>query len=78
MMYFGFQGKLSGEFHPFVLLPDGRIDFGSGYDDQERYYTTNILEKTIELQTIFTANERDDETGKVREYVYSIIKIAEL
>jgi hypothetical protein len=74
--YFGFQGTLSDELHPFVLRPDGRLDYGSNYeDDQDRFIICNILNKKIELGTIFTTRERDPETDRVREYVYSIKKI---
>ena len=76
--YFGFQGLLSGELYPFVLYPDGRLDFGSGYDDDDRYTSSNILDKAIERGAIFTTRERDPDTDRVREYVYVIKQIVTL
>jgi hypothetical protein len=39
--YFGFQGTLNGELRPFVLRPEGQLDYGSDYeDDQDRFITT--------------------------------------
>ena len=32
---------------PFVMDPNGQVDFGTGYDGGDRYYETNIL--TLEL-----------------------------
>lgn len=78
-VYFGFQGSLSGELSPFVLRPEGQLDYGSGYeDDQDRYVTCNILTKKIERGTIFTTKERDPETDRLREYVYIVKRIVPL
>ena len=77
--YLGFQGTLSGELSPFVLLPDGRLDFGVAYEiDADRYTTINILSKEIELGTLFTTSEVDPDTDKSREYVYAIRQIVPL
>lgn len=37
---------------PFVLDPNGSVDFGSGYDGEDRYYETDLggLELTIGQQ----------------------------
>src|SRR6516164_8832535 len=75
-IHFGFQGKLANELHPFILRPDGRLDYGSDFDDdKDRFITCNILTKKIELGTIFTTRERDPDTDKFREYVYTIKRI---
>src|SRR5262245_51121226 len=77
--YFGFQGTLNDELRPFVLRPDGQLDFGSKYeDDRDRFVPCNILSKKIELGTIFTTRERDPETDKFPEYVYRIKQIVRL
>ena len=77
--YFGFQGTLTGELRPFVLRPDGRLDYGSEYeDDNDRFIACNILDKKIELGAIFTTEERDPDTDRFREYIYSVKKIVRL
>jgi hypothetical protein len=32
---------------PFILLPNGKLDFGSEYEIEDRFGTTNIHSKTI-------------------------------
>jgi hypothetical protein len=34
---------------PFVLDPNGEVDFGTGYDGQDRYYQTNIAEVDLAI-----------------------------
>ncbi len=46
--YYGlWQDKEAETRCPFVMDSNGAVDFGTGYDGQDRYYETNILE--IEL-----------------------------
>ena len=51
--YFGlWQDKHEDVRCPFVMDPNGAVDFGTGYDGEDRYYETNIatLELTIGQQ----------------------------
>lgn len=78
MRYLGFFSGDFGERYPFILLEDGRIDFGSDYD-VERFASTNLLShKRIAVGEMFTTNEIDEDTEREREFVYSIQKIIDL
>jgi hypothetical protein len=46
--YFGlWQDKDNETRCPFVMDPNGSVDFGTGYDGQDRYYETNILQTEL-------------------------------
>ena len=48
--FFGFTGQMPASFYPFVLLADGRIDFGSDYPDEDvRFIRTDIRERPVRL-----------------------------
>jgi hypothetical protein len=34
---------------PFTLSPEGQVDFGAGYDEADRYYETDMLEKEMSV-----------------------------
>ena len=75
MAFLGFQGTLNGELNPFVLLPDGRLDFGVSIEADDRFTLVNILSKQIEVGAMLTTEEYDPDTGRRREYVYAITQI---
>lgn len=56
MVFFGFLGSLKDDENllPFVLHRDGQLDFGSLFDDEDRFGRTNIHERPIELGTFFS------------------------
>lgn len=67
-IHFGWSGNLNDEMYPFILRPDGRIDFGSDYPDSDRYVSLNLLEKKIEMGALFTAGAATDcETYRVSQ-----------
>jgi hypothetical protein len=39
----------SNDLIPFILLPNGKLDFGSEYEVEDRYGTTNVHSKTIAI-----------------------------
>jgi hypothetical protein len=48
--YFGlWQDKDTNTLCPFVMDPNGSADFGTGYDGQDRYYETNILQTELAI-----------------------------
>lgn len=73
MAYFGFHGNIKDSY-PFILLPDGRIDYGCEFDPVlYRFSQTDIHGIRIELGNKFSINEHDDDTGG-REYNTYVIK----
>jgi hypothetical protein len=48
--YFGvWQDKQTSVRCPFVMDPNGRADFGTGYDGADRYYESNILSLALAI-----------------------------
>ena len=48
--YFGvWQDKNEETRCPFVLDPNGEVDFGTGYDGEDRYYETNITQVDLAI-----------------------------
>ena len=45
---------------PFTLSPDGHVDFGTGYDEADRYYETDMLEKEMSIGQRITWKYGDD------------------
>ena len=45
---------------PFILSPDGGVDFGTGYDGADRYYETDLLEKEMVIGQRITWKYGDD------------------
>jgi hypothetical protein len=71
--YFGlWQDKDADTRCPFVLDPSGNVDFGTGYDGQDRYYETDIL--NIELAIGQQVGWRTDEF----EQVFSVVGMTQL
>lgn len=53
----GFAGDLgtSSNRTPFLILKDGRGDYGSDFEDPaDRFFETNLRSKTIKSQELFT------------------------
>jgi hypothetical protein len=58
---FGFQGEIgqrSGASMPFILHPDGRMDFGEKYDLPDRYYHFDLRNVGIGVEQLLKI--RDD------------------
>jgi hypothetical protein len=73
--YFGFTGRLNAEFYPFILLPNGTIDFGHEVEDlSERQLKTNMFDKQIRVGEVFTVFQEHPDAGDV----YRIAEISEL
>ncbi len=68
---FGARGKPFGaECYPFIVAIDGRIDFGSGFENHDgRYGETNFRRQPISVGEYFNVTEDDEEN------VYKITKI---
>lgn len=60
----GWWGKLkgSGDFEPFVFFPSGKMDFGTGFDDEDRHASTNIQTKRLDVGEYVTVYEGDYES----------------
>ncbi len=74
-VFFGFTGQMSTSFFPFVLLADGRIDFGSDYADEEvRFIHTDIRERPVRLGELITTQEKGDD-GRFMPWSYRCIRL---
>ena len=76
-VYLGFHGPLR-ECHPFILLPDGRLDYGADLEDDDRFAATDVFTKRIQEGGSFSIEEFDEETGRSDASVYAIKKIDRL
>src|SRR4051812_47963026 len=48
--YFGlWEDKGNDTRCPFIMDPNGSVDFGTGYDGQDRYYETNMLQTELAI-----------------------------
>ena len=73
LAYFGIWGAIgSDDPMPFVLSKDGSIDFGSGFENDERFAKTNLLNKVIQTDEYFTFVKGDE------ELTLRIVKITDL
>lgn len=67
---FGFQGEMeqrSGASMPFILRPDGRMDFGQKYVSPDRFYHFNLRDVRIEIDQLVTIRSDDYEaTFRIR------------
>ena len=73
-VFFGYTGQVGTAFYPFVLLTDGRIDYGTDYADDIRYIQTDIRERPVRLGELMTTQERDDD-GQVKPWLYRCIRL---
>ena len=62
LAYFGIWGAIgSDDPRPFVLTSDGSIDFGGGFEGDDRFASTNLLTKIIRVDEYFTFIKEDEE-----------------
>lgn len=73
-LFFGYTGQVGIAFYPFVLLPDGRIDYGTDYADDVRHISTDIRERPVRLGDLMTTQERDDD-GQIKPWTYRCIRL---
>ena len=59
-------------FCPFVVLTDGRIDYGTDHADDIRHIPTDIRDRPVRLGEVMTTRERDDD-GQIKPWIYSCI-----
>jgi hypothetical protein len=72
---FGFTGQVPSSFYPFVLLADGRIDFGSDYaDDEIRFIQTDLRERPVRLGEVMTTQEKGED-GRFTGWTYRCIRL---
>ena len=57
---------------PFVLTKDGQIDYGAGYEDEDQFYGTNLLEAAFSEGATVTCKLEGEEIP------YKITKITPL
>lgn len=57
---------------PFVLNSNGQLDYGAGYEDEDQYYGTNLLEAAFSEGATVTCRYEDEEIP------YKIAKITPL
>ena len=69
---FGSYKEDGQDIHPFVLHEDGRVDYGTDWEEG-RFGETNIREKPMEVGTYFEFTDSDEET-----YTYGITTVAVL
>ncbi len=52
---------------PFTVSTEGHVDFGTGYDDADRYYQTDMLEKALSVgqRIAWSGNEDNGEYAVV-------------
>jgi hypothetical protein len=54
---FGFQGEIeqrSGASMPFILHPDGRMDFGEKYVSPDRFYRLDLRDASVGIGQLVT------------------------
>lgn len=67
----GWWGKLKGteDLMPFIFFPNGRMDFGTGFDEDDRYHSTNIQTKRLDLGEYVTV------THEFGEYCFVVKQV---
>lgn len=71
--YLGFSkvikpaAKKAAETYPFILDQDGKMDFGSGFEDEVRFLTTNVLTKHISIGETFTVWDDGEQVYRIVE-----------
>lgn len=72
--FFGHAGQLASSFYPFVLLADGRIDYGTDYPDELRFIPTDLRDRPVRLGELMATEERDDD-GAPKPWLYRCIRL---
>lgn len=77
---FGFVGALreDSELYPFVLYPNGKIDFGSDTVEDYRYGRTNLNDREIEMGNLFSFGMHYGEPLRYQEFTYEISQVADV
>ena len=74
VLFFGHTGQVGVAFYPFVLLPDGRIDYGTDYADEVRFIQTDLRERPVRLGESMTTQERGED-GRFEAWTYRCIRL---
>lgn len=53
--------KPGEELLPFIFFPKGKLDFGSGYEEEDRFAHTNIQTKRLDLGEYVTVTDANGE-----------------
>jgi hypothetical protein len=73
LVFFGIWGGIGhDDAVPFVLMVDGQMDFGAGFQGVERFEQTNLLTKKLVAGEFFSISMNG------AEIVYKISKIIDL
>jgi hypothetical protein len=70
----GWWGKLKGtdDLMPFILFPDGKMDFGTGFDEDDRYHRTNLQSKRLEVgEYVTVTHEFGEHCFAVKQVVWA-------
>lgn len=71
--YFGmWYDKSDNSRCPFVVSPDGQLDYGYGYVDEDQYYASDLLDKDIVEGAEVVCKLGED------EFVYKIVGVSPL
>ena len=71
--YFGiYTDKSDNSRCPFVLGKDGRIDYGSGFEGDDQYYATNLLQAAFAVGGNVTCSYEGE------DFDYQITKVTPL
>ena len=71
--YFGiYTDKSDNSRCPFVLGRDGRIDYGSGFAEDDQYYNTNLLQQAFAVGASITCSYEGE------DFDYKITKVTPL
>lgn len=56
----GWWGKLKGteDLMPFIFFPTGKMDFGTGFEEEDRYSDTNIQTKQLDVGEYVTVTDQ--------------------
>lgn len=59
----GWWGKLKGteDLMPFIYFPTGKLDFGTGFEEEDRYGQTNIQSKRLDVGEYVTVEDGTEE-----------------
>lgn len=59
----GWWGKLrpGDDLLPFVFFPKGKLDFGSGFDEEDRFAEINIQNKRLDVGEYVTMTDSEGE-----------------
>lgn len=57
----GWWGKLKNteDLMPFIFFPNGKMDFGTEFEIEDRYARTNLQNKRIEINEYVTVDDSD-------------------